>query len=86
MKCEPDFQMAQSHLLTPSPVRLQVIWKSGYKEVKGSAHPAPMETQAGEYEVIILASPWHAQAGVEGEGFKWLVHLYLGQQFCSGTN
>ena len=73
-------------VITPSPGRLQVIWKSGYKEVKGSAHPAPVETQAGEYEVIILASPWHAQAGVEGEGFKWLVHLYLGQQFCSGTN
>ena len=32
--------------------------KSGYEEVKVSAHPAPVETQAGEYEMIIPAFPW----------------------------
>ena len=50
--------MAWSHLLTSSPRWLRAVWKSGYKEVKASVHPAPRETQAGEYEVIVPAFPW----------------------------
>ena len=33
--------MAWSRPLTPAPGPLQAIWKSGYEEVKVSAHPAP---------------------------------------------
>ena len=36
LRSSPDFQTAQSCLLTPSPERLWAIWKSGYKEVKAS--------------------------------------------------
>ena len=56
------------------------------KKWKGVLTLPPWKHKLVNMRWLSLLFPWHAQAGVEGEGFKWLVHLYLGQQFCSGTN
>ena len=63
--------MAWSHLLTLSPRWLRAIWKSGYKEVKASVHPA-----AQGMRWLSPLSPSHARGGGNA-GFKWLVHKEL---------
>ena len=57
----PDFQMARSRLLPPSPGWLWAVWKSVYKEVKVSVHSAPQGNTSwwirGDYPRFTLAIP-----------------------------